>query len=53
MREAAGLTRRQAATLAGVGLRTLERLERGERRATPGLAAWLRWCYSSRARGNA
>jgi transcriptional regulator with XRE-family HTH domain len=52
-REAAGLTRREVASMAGVSLRTLERIERGERRATPGLARWLTRLYSGSRRASA
>lgn len=49
-REATGLTRREAAYLAGVNVRTLARIERGERRITPGLAGWLAWIYARELR---
>lgn len=49
-REATGLTRREVALVAGVNLRTLARIERGERRITPGLAAWLTWVYARELR---
>lgn len=50
LREAARLTQTEAAALAGVNKRTLQHLERGERRATPGLERWLRWVYFREAR---
>jgi transcriptional regulator with XRE-family HTH domain len=50
-REAAGLTRREAACLTGVNLRTLQLLEQGKRKATPGLAAWLARAYAWRRAG--
>jgi transcriptional regulator with XRE-family HTH domain len=49
LREASGLTRREAAALSGVNLRSLQQIERGERRANAGLVAWLRRVYSGRA----
>lgn len=46
LRERAGLTLAEAAALAGVAKRTIQRYERGERRATPGVARWLRRVYA-------
>jgi transcriptional regulator with XRE-family HTH domain len=51
LREARGLTRRQACALAGVSLRTLQRVEQGRVWPPPGLVAWLRRVYSRRASG--
>jgi len=49
-REATGLTRREVVVLAGVNLRTLELIETGKRRCTPGLAKWLGWIYDREQR---
>lgn len=45
LRERAGLSQTDAAIVAGIDKRTLQRYERGERRATPGVARWLHWVY--------
>lgn len=50
-REAAGIERRVAAEMAGVGHRRLQRIERGQRPVPPGLADWLRRVYAGEARG--
>ena len=44
-RERAGLTRREASALAGVGRRALARIETGRQAPPPGLADWLRRVY--------
>lgn len=50
LRESANLSQREAALLAGVNHRTLQLVETGRRRATPGLAAWLAWIYGRERR---
>jgi transcriptional regulator with XRE-family HTH domain len=49
LREAHGLTTREVAALAGISRRSLQQIEQGTRRATPGLVAWLTRVYSRRA----
>ena len=49
-REATGLSRRAVAALSGVNRRTLELIETGRRRMTPGLGRWLAWLYDREMR---
>lgn len=51
-REAAGLTRHDAALLAGLAKRNLARLETGRKPVTPALAAWLGRVYAGDRCGN-
>lgn len=50
-REAAGLTRRDAAREAGLAHRNLARIETGKTPVPSGLADWLRRVYAGEARG--
>jgi transcriptional regulator with XRE-family HTH domain len=51
-REAAGLTRREAAALAGVDRRDLQRFEQGRKRPNAGYVRWLLRVYAGAHSGD-